>query len=309
MSTKIPVVEVNQYEFLEHRRQQERNHWNRLDNSQEKPLDSILTIEINTTELCNRTCVFCPRHDPSVYPNRNLHLTVKGAMLIAEELMRSEYTGKISFSGFGENLLNPWFVEIVEQMRYFLPSNVIECNTNGDKLTPQYAKDLFNAGMTNIYINLYDGPEQVEPFDAIMKEVGIEPEVQYKYRVHYGDVEKHGLLLNNRSGVVDWIGIEDSSIEKLKGKPCYYPFYKMFVDWNGDCILCCNDWDRTQIVGNLMTQTLHDVWFGKPMTKIRNRLRKGNRNGIPCNKCSVDGTLFGKPSYDLINAYEGKEGI
>ena len=126
MSTKIPVVEVNQYEFLEHRRQQERNHWNRLDNSQEKPLDSILTIEINTTELCNRTCVFCPRHDPSVYPNRNLHLTVKGAMLIAEELMRSEYTGKISFSGFGENLLNPWFVEIVEQMRYFLPSKVIE---------------------------------------------------------------------------------------------------------------------------------------------------------------------------------------
>ena len=49
-------------------------------------LDSILTVEVNTTELCNRTCVFCPRHDPEVFPNRNLHMTVKGANTIAEHL-------------------------------------------------------------------------------------------------------------------------------------------------------------------------------------------------------------------------------
>ena len=108
----IPLQAVDQYEFLDHRRQQEKRHWQNLRKG--KPLDSILTVEINTTELCNRTCVFCPRHDSSVYPNRNLHLSVKGAGIIAEELSNNSYQGKISFSGFSENLLNPDFLEIVK---------------------------------------------------------------------------------------------------------------------------------------------------------------------------------------------------
>jgi MoaA/NifB/PqqE/SkfB family radical SAM enzyme len=298
-NNRIPMVAVDQWEMIEHRRKQEIEHWDKI--QERNALNSILTIEINTTELCNRTCVFCPRHDPEVYDNRNLHLTVKGATIIAEELERSSFEGKISFSGFGENLLNPWFPEIIEVFRKHRPSNVIECNTNGDKLDEHYARRIFDAGMSIVYVNLYDGMEQVEHFDSLFDLAGI-PQERYKYRVHWGGMEDHGLVLNNRSGVVDWMGIDESTIEAVKDKPCYYPFYKMFVDWNGDCILCCNDWNREQVVGNLITQSLSDVWFGKPMTKIRNKLKKGNRTEKPCNKCNVDGTLFGKPSFDFINA-------
>ena len=28
-------------------------------------------VELNVNELCNRTCVFCPRVDPKIYPNLN----------------------------------------------------------------------------------------------------------------------------------------------------------------------------------------------------------------------------------------------
>ena len=110
MSRNIPITAVDQFDFLEHRRDQEKKHWDKKLNRDSDPLDSILTVEVNTTELCNRTCVFCPRHDPKVYPNQNLHLTIKGAELIAEELSNNGFQGKISFSGFGENLLNPWFL-------------------------------------------------------------------------------------------------------------------------------------------------------------------------------------------------------
>ena len=173
-----------------------------LNNSEKenlKPLDSILTVEVNTTELCNRTCVFCPRHDPEVFPNRNLHLTVKGARIIAEELGENGFQGKISFSGFGENLLNPYFVDIVKEFRFSLPHATLECNTNGDKLTEDYANRLYRAGLDLLYINLYDGVEQMEHFDKIMTKVTHED--KYKYRMHWGDFEKHGLILNNRSGV------------------------------------------------------------------------------------------------------------
>jgi hypothetical protein len=43
--------------------------------------------------------------------------------------------------------------------------------------------------------------------------------------------------------------------------------------------------------------------MGDAMEKIRKRLRKGDRSQSPCNKCSVKGTLFGGPSFDLINKY------
>ena len=294
----IPVTAVDQHDFLEHRREQEKLHWSKKTDLLNE-LDSILTVEVNTTELCNRTCVFCPRHDPKIFPNRNLHMTPKGACTIATELGRNNYTGKISFSGFGENLLNPQFQTIVREFRTHLPHATLECNTNGDKLTRDYAKQLYENGLDLLYINLYDGVEQITHFDEIMtgwKE-------KYKYRMHWGDFETHGLILNNRSGVIDWVGIEETDIKSLQGKPCHYPFYKMFVDWNGDVLFCSNDWGREHVVGNLLQSTLHEVWFSKPMTKIRKKLMKGDRSHSPCNKCSVDGSLFGKPSFDLIKEY------
>ncbi len=300
-SRNIPIQAVDQYDFLEHRREQEKKHWKK--NTGTQPLDSILTVEINTTELCNRTCVFCPRHDPKVYPNKNLHLTVKGANTIAQELSDNNFKGKISFSGFGENLLNPNFIEIVAVFRNHLPDATLECNTNGDKLTMGYLENLFHkSGLDLIYINLYDGIEQMAVFEEMLLWADVLPD-KYKFRMHWGDFEKHGLILNNRSGVMDWVGVEESSVTDLQGKPCHYPFYKMFVDWNGDVLFCSNDWGKEHVVGNLLQDTLHEVWFSKPMTKIRKRLMKGNRTVSPCNKCSVDGSLFGKPSFDIIKEY------
>ncbi len=289
----------NQHTFLQHRRQQEQDHFARIGNEKLDPLHSLLTIEINTTELCNRTCVFCPRHDPEVFPNRNLQMTPLGASMIASELMVNNYKGKISFSGFGENLLNPKFHDIIQVFSKTLPDNIIECNTNGDRLTSDYAHALFDKGLTLLYINLYDGPEQIEQFDKIMQDI---PEDKYKYRMHWSNAEDFDLILNNRSGTIDWLGIDDEEVEVLKGTPCYYPFYKMFVDWNGDVIFCSNDWGREHIVGNIISDGLRDVWFSKNMTKIRKRLAKGDRSQSPCNKCNIKGTLFGEQSFNLITS-------
>jgi len=205
VSNNIPTTAVDQHDFLAHRREQEKKHWAKK-TGELNELDSILTVEVNTTELCNRTCVFCPRHDPKVFPNRNLHLTVKGACTIATELGRNNFSGKISFSGFGENLLNPNFQTIVREFRTHLPNATLECNTNGDKLTVEYARELINNGLDLLYINLYDGIEQMTPFEDMMNLAGLN-ETQYKFRMHWGDFDTHGLILNNRSGTVDWVGI------------------------------------------------------------------------------------------------------
>jgi len=286
--------------FLQYRKEQEKVHLNKIKNSKD-PLDSILTVEVNTTELCNRKCVFCPRFAAEIYPNRNLNMTIETADKVATHLAEAKYSGRISFSGFSENLLNKKFAEIIFAFRSKLPESLIECNTNGDMLKPEKVMDLYNSGLNMLYINLYDGPDQADHFIKIMDEAGI-PKTKYSLRAHY-DKKDYGLKLNNRSGTIDWIGFEDHDIDELKGTPCYYTFYKLFVDWNGDVIFCSNDWGRERIVGNLTRDSLWDVWMGDAMEKIRKRLRKGDRSQSPCNKCSVKGTLFGGPSFDLINKY------
>lgn len=295
----IPLSEVDQHQFLEHRKQQEQKHW--AGRNTRDPLDSILTVEVNTTELCNRTCVFCPRHNPEVFPNRHLHMTPEGARTICKNLSNDDYTftGKISFSGFGENTMNKSFPQIIGEFRNALPNATLECNTNGDRIDFDYVKLIYDMGLDFLYINLYDGPEQMDHFKNML--IGID-ESKYKFRMHWSQAD-HGLILNNRSGTIDWIGIEETEVEKLQGKPCHYPFYKLFLDWNGDVLFCSNDWGREHVVGNLMQQSLRDVWFSLPMNKIRKSLIKGDRSHSPCNKCSVDGTLFGQPSFDLVKEH------
>lgn len=284
----------NKDTFLEHRKKQEQAFMEQIDPS--NPLSSLLTVEVNTTELCNRKCVFCPRFDKDVYPNRNLNMTVETAELIGKNLSINNYKGKISFSGFSENFINKKFVDIVAKLREYLPDSLFECNTNGDFLTEDYGRRLYDAGLNLLYINLYDGIDQIEKFDKIMKPFDRE---KYKYRAHYSQAD-YGLNINNRGGSITWLGMDEQSVEELKGKPCHYPFYKMFVDWNGDVIFCSNDWQKEIIVGNMTKQTLEEVWLGDKLNEERKRLIKGDRSKSPCNKCSVNGQLFGKPSFEIL---------
>ena len=86
----------DKHSFLQYRKDQEKKHL-KLIKDTTNPLHSILTVEMNLTELCNRKCVFCPRHDPKVYPNRNLNTTIEDASTIAKRLADFNYVGRISF--------------------------------------------------------------------------------------------------------------------------------------------------------------------------------------------------------------------
>ena len=162
-------------------------------------------------------------------------MSLKTAEKIADNLAIDNYKGKISYSGFSENLLNKNFAGIIKILKDKLPESTAECNTNGDRLTPIYAKELFDSGLDLLYINLYDGIDQIDKFDIIMKDVD---RSKYKYRAHYSQAD-YGLNINNRGGSITWLGLDEESVDKLKGQPCHYPFYKMFVDWGRRSNILC----------------------------------------------------------------------
>ena len=88
---------------------------------------------------------------------------------------------------------------------------------------------------------------------------------------------------------------------KIK-RPCYFPFNKMFIDWDGNVLLCVNDWSKNSIVGNINNDTIQNIWMNDNYKKYRKMLIEGKRDIEPCNKCNINGTLFGQKSFDCFKA-------
>jgi len=279
--------------FLKHRIEQAAEH-ERLVSGSDDPMASLISVEINVMDACNRVCGFCPHSDQKIYPNRyDWKMSPSTSEILAAQLAAIRFKGRVSISGYGEPLLSKDIYRHIEIYRAALPNNAIEMNTNADTLTSDRINKLFEAGLSQIYVNLYDGEHQVGLITEMFREAGVD---RYIMRQHWAPEESFGLILNNRSGIVN-------PTKQAMNKRCHYPFYKLFVDWNGNVQFCANDWGRNIIVGNILETPVQDIWMSEQMKAIRLRLAKGDRSQKPCNVCDVDGTLHSQFSFDTLMAY------
>lgn len=263
-------------------------------NIHSRDLPGLATIELNITELCNRTCSFCPRHDPEVYPNSKDFMELDTVRSLVDQLKNTDWYGDLHITGFGEPHTHPKLKEIVAILSK--ADVYIEITTNGDKLIDSnidYSLDLFEAGLNLLTVDCYDGDEQFN--ERQIKMIDTFQDIHdYRLRNHYDDgnaqvlIEQYGF--NNRGGTMGGKGISN---------PCYLPFYKTMVDWNGNITLCCNDWHRQAgNMGNILQQGLKDCWNSEKLIWIRKQLAQGNRGGV-CANCSIKGTKFGKESVEV----------
>ncbi len=253
------------------------------------------SIELNIHGSCNRRCAFCPRVDEELYPNLDEYLDLDFFKKILSELRENNYTGRMGFSGFCEPLLHKDIVEIVKLYKDFFPDNRLEIVTNGDYLDFKMAKKLFDNGLYNIRISLYTNPKNEKKFLDIREKLNLSEERFFVRHRNLGKKNDFGLVLNNRAGSVDYSKIGQK--EKIKTLPlkqgCNYPMFKLFIDYNGDCLLCSNDWAKKKIIGNAKKQNIYNIWNSEMINKARKMLLKDNRNFSPCDKCDVNGLLNG----------------
>ena len=243
-------------------------------------------IDLNLTELCNRLCVFCPRVDPDLYPNQNLHMSTNLVCRIASELESLNYNGVIVLCGFGEPMLHPELNKIVKA---FGDRIRVELVTNGDKLTSEAASQLYVAGLDYFVVSMYDGPEQREHFHKIFRDASI-PSDKFILRDRWhSEEDDFGLKLTNRAGTID-VGKQDPI---PLTHPCFYPAYSITLDWNGDALLCVQDWNKRVKAGNAYAQSLMEIWNSPTLNRYRSRLFEGKRTMAPCKNCNADGTLHG----------------
>jgi radical SAM protein with 4Fe4S-binding SPASM domain len=205
---------------------------------------------------------------------------------MADELQSLDYRGVVVFCGFGEPLLYPHLSEVIG---YFGTGIRVEIVTNGDRLTAKYIEDLIKAGTDYMVISMYDGPHQIEHFQRMFRDAGYDDRYYLLRDRWHTEEDNFGLKLTNRAGTVS-IGKQDAvDVDH----PCHYPAYSMTIDWNGDVLLCVQDWNKKVKLGNLYAQSMIEAWRGNLIQKYRHQLADGGRRLPPCNRCNTDGTLHG----------------
>lgn len=268
------------------------------------PLFSI--IEFNITGSCNRSCSFCPVSNPNLYTKTKDGLEIELFEKIVKDLKKINYEGKILFSAFSEPLLHKGVEELIYIAKKHLPKCRLEMVSNGDLLTSKKLTKLVEAGLSTINVSMYDGPHQIEYFNTIRKEAEVSEE-SIVLRRRYFENGNYGITISNRVGLVDSNEFRDENENPIVELPlkqtCFYPFYMIVVDYNGDVLLCPHDWNKTLKFGNLKNENIFDIWKGKSLNNIRNKLSKSDRNFGACKNCDVLGTVIGKESFMAWNNY------
>ncbi len=213
---------------------------------------------------------------------------------ILMQLKKLDYTGRLAFSGFSEPFMHSQINEIIKKIKNTLPKARSEIITNGDYLKNENTKEIFDNGLDYLFVSLYTNKRTYDYLENLKKDLKLNDD-QFKIRPrNLGKKMNFGLNINNRAGSVDYerFGLKQEKSLQLK-RGCNYPMYTLFVDYNGDCFICPDDWKKKLVVGNLKKEKIIDVWEKKIFHEVRKSLLKGDRSHSPCNECDVDGLLSG----------------
>lgn len=244
-------------------------------------------IELSIIDVCNRSCSFCPKSDPTIAPNTHQKMQMVLIEKLTKELKEIKYRGSVVLCGYGEPMLHKDVYKISNKLS---EAAFVEIVTNGDTLNPDQINNLYKNNANKLLISMYDGKFQVEKFKKMIIEAEV-PENFVILRDRWYDSSKdYGLKLTNRAGTIK-IGDQEKVGTYDK---CFYPSYQLLIDWNGDVFLCPQDWQRRISMGNIMQENLFDIWNNKIMSKYRRDLILGKRCNSPCNLCNANGTILGK---------------
>jgi hypothetical protein len=82
--------------------------------------------------------------------------------------------------------------------------------------------------------------------------------------------------------------IRDRGLNLEKWQPylhCKRLFTQAYILYNGDMVLCCADWERTTILGNMKEKSIEEVWNGEKAISIRKKFLSRDTKGLLCHSC------------------------
>ena len=263
-------------------------------------------IEINPTELCNLQCSFCPRAHG--YPNQNLHMSLDTAREIKNQLDNLHFKGKVIFAGRGEPTLTKNFDEILDIFLENEPNYRVQVTTNGKKIDD--LKKFFNDARVRFSYDIYT-PDESEA-NRIIEKYNEYSNIRLIRKPDYGlnfDQFTKGKsvrrgLTGSKEGMTNRAGfLGENTFDEFEDNACAKLVYNMYIDWNGNYNLCCDDWTPL-ILGNIFEENIEEfINYNENLNGYRKKhFCENSRKGLPaCQTCNRRSPVTGDAREDYMN--------
>jgi MoaA/NifB/PqqE/SkfB family radical SAM enzyme len=262
-------------------------------------------VQIESTNLCNAKCVFCPRDDME---RRQGIMDMALFQKVADECA-SLGIGHIRMHNYGEAFMDR---QLVEKVRYAKRLGIPEVGliSNGSLITEAAARGMVDAGLDAINISVdaagkdvfertrlglnYDKViANVERLIRIRDEAGKRRPKLILSFVRQNNSSEEQTFIEHWKARADKIHITDLhnwagtlNHESDVNFPCYRPWLTFTVLWDGRVSLCCADFDGREILGDLRTHSIRDIWNSEPYRAAR-RAHLDHGGPAVCQSCDL----------------------
>ena len=265
-----------------------------------------LQIEIEPTEGCNLGCSFCGLRgirEKGTKPWK--YLTVENAKEIALKIRRQRWKSKIMFCGHGEPTLNPQLLEIIKIFRWELPFNDMSMFTNGKGFKngnfeiKNFCDELNKIGFNDIIFDVYSKNGDWNIVENIKDEYPITiMGEQSDGKVFSNKILKDRLRIilyplelpnhPNWRKLQNHCGAAAPLDYSKKNTKCTKLFRELFIRWDGNVSLCCDDFRGQYFICNFLDEkyTCEEVWNHERFQAARIRLFNKDRTFLPCYGCN-----------------------
>jgi MoaA/NifB/PqqE/SkfB family radical SAM enzyme len=262
-------------------------------------------VQIESTNLCNAKCVFCPRDEMH---RRQGVMDFDLYRKVVDECAALGIT-HVREHNYGEPFLDK---QLVEKVRYAKSRGIAEVGmiSNGSLITEEIAQGLVDAGLDAINISVdASGKEVFEStrlhlnYDTVIGNIRTlvrlrnaagrtHPKLTLSF-VRQDNSAEEQAFIREWSQVADKIHITD--LHNWGGTlndrtdvqfPCYRLWLTFTVLWDGRVSMCCADFDGRHIFGDLRTQTIAEIWNSPLYRAARRQHLESGGPGI-CRSCDL----------------------
>ena len=279
--------------------------------AEQLPLAGPLGVQIQTVAACTFACRLCPVSEE--------HYDARGTMSdadfarIIEKVAGPGTLKTVRPYGLGEPLLDKTIDRKIAQI-VALGTVRSELTSNAARLTPALAERLVRSGLQYLRWSVYGTtPDNLAAYigrpvgryspHKIFENIRLFARVRAALRsetprIHIEALpEQEAEVALRLAGAYDSIGSNprhnwarfdapDANTLHSAKQVCPYPFYFMQVNANGDCYPCGIQPTSLKL-GNLLAQSLDDVWNGPRAQEIRAaHLARHRQSESACAKCT-----------------------
>lgn len=191
---------------------------------------------------------------------------------VVDQLREWKFKGIIYPSSYNEPLADKRIVSILEHICKNLPEARVSVNTNGDLLTSELVGKLNDIGVASFNVSLHE-PLSPQPEKRLRLISAMYSNV---YLVDMRDGRRLFSLFN-RAGSVD--------VGPIKKLPGCFMVDRMTIRADGNVVLCCNDYRKEVILGNVKETSLREIWNEPEYRKLRRRIWFGRYELPICKRC------------------------